>query len=198
MSRTTTRVLQTPEERKEARSVVSRMYKAQGYSDDDGGGIAAFAAGSQATIWGIFLGESLFGTIAAIEDSQYGLPMDAVFKLELDKLRHEGARLIEVGQFAVDHKRYSELSGGKYSPFVAAPLMAAVFAHGLHKKSDYLCICISPKHSAFYERVGFRPTGNLRHYAAVNTPAIAKTFHLSEWMESPFVRGLLTAEHHFE
>jgi hypothetical protein len=185
------RILTNTEGKRAAFAIVQKLYRAHGYLTGKENDIAQHAAGSHATQYGLFYKETMFGTVSIVEDSEEGLPMDASFKDELDVFRKEGKKLIEAGQFAVDHEIYKSLSGGEGSPFAGSPLIAEVFRFAIEHNIDYICITINPKHDRFYEVMGFTQIGGLRHYPSVNAPGIGRVFYVPEWRTSSFVRGIL-------
>ncbi|MBI5405980.1 hypothetical protein HY972_03020 [Candidatus Kaiserbacteria bacterium] len=187
------RPLRDEEERRAAREIVRRVYEKQGY-DVNSGSIARYLDGPDAATFGLFYQDALYATISVVGDGAQGLPMDTIYADELAPWRSEGKKLAEVVQFAVDHDVYVKISGKKPSPFEAAPLFAAVLSHALQKHIDYLCISINPKHDRFYGMLGFKQIGELKHYASVNAPAIARAFYVPDWKTHPFIASFMDKE----
>lgn len=187
------RVATSAEELGAAREVVRRMYEAQGY-DVASGSITAYLGDTGATTFGLFMGDTLYGTISIVRDGSRGLPMDSMYRDELAPWRTEGKVLAEVVQFAIDHARCKEATGRVPGPFAATPLFSVVLACALAEHIDYLCISINPKHDRFYSLLGFKQIGALKQYGAVNAPAIARALYVPEWQAQPLIRSFLGKE----
>lgn len=173
------------DERHIARGIVERKYLAQGYAISDD--IARYLEMPQATTYGLFHDDALYGTISIIVDSEQGLPMDSIYSDELASWRASGKNLAEVVQFAVDR----EVTDKKPSPFEAAPLFGAVLAHALREKIDHLCISINPKHDRFYALLGFTQIGGEKHYGAVGAPAIARVLSVRDATNNPLIASFM-------
>lgn len=102
-------------------------------------------------------------TISAIGDSPLGLPLDGVYRPELDALRGEDRRLIEIGLFAdrrkdIDRTFYAMLELMRYTYWFGRYLGA----------TDYLC-GIPPRRARLYRRAfGFEPIGEEKIYSTVD------------------------------
>jgi len=190
---TSCRSLQGEEERHAAREIVRRAYEAQGY-DVSSGSIARYLDSPHATTFGLFFGETLYGTISIVLDSEKGLPMDSIYADELAPWRAEGKKLAEVVQFAVDHDAYAAVSGKKPPPFEAAPLFATVLSHAIEAQVAYLCISVNPKHDRFYGMLGFKQIGEMKHYGSVGAPAIARALHVPSQNFHPFIARFMKKE----
>jgi hypothetical protein len=108
----------------------------------------------------------VIATVTLVPDSVLGLPMDALYGAELRPLRAAGRRLAEVSALAA-----AEGTG----PVTIAHLMSrlVLYAEGLGRVDD-LCVTVHPRHTRFYERLGFTRLGSVKQYAAVNgAPAVA-------------------------
>jgi hypothetical protein len=116
----------------------------------------------------------LVGTVSLFRDSVLGLPMDDLYRAELDLLRADGRQLAEVSHLAT-------APGGRVIGlavlmrlFRVMVLYAAEFA-GL----DDLCLVISPRHAAFYETyIECDVIGDVRFYRTVGVPAVAMRLDL--------------------
>jgi hypothetical protein len=101
-------------------------------------------------------------TLTAMHDTPAGLPLDSVYPRELDGLRGEGRRLMEVGLLA---DRRASLAR-----FIAAlqHLMRFPYYFGKHAQADILC-GVHPHHAGFYQKqLGFEALGEVKAYASVN------------------------------
>ena len=120
--------------------------------------------------------ENIVGTITVFLDSHEGLPLDKVFRSELDAFRAEGKTIAEVGQFAIDSEADFPLLACKKKPFLSWPLFNLVFRFVAYKQIDRYCIGIHPKHSPFYSTLFFKDAGDVRSYTSVNdAPVLLKT-----------------------
>jgi hypothetical protein len=115
-------------------------------------------------------GPLVVGTATLIEDSQIGLPMDEIYRSELDGFRARGQRLGEASALAAD-PRYRAL--GLALPLRVMGLLVTYAAE--IAALDLLCIAVNPRHVEFYRRrLTFEVCGALRSYAKVNgAPAVA-------------------------
>ncbi|MFZ5426144.1 MAG: N-acyl amino acid synthase FeeM domain-containing protein [Thermodesulfobacteriota bacterium] len=110
---------------------------------------------------------TVLSTISYIPDSDmFGLPMDELYKPEIDALRDAGRKVVEIGSLATQrHRRWQNLM-----MFLAK----AVFRYAMATGADDLCIMVNPKHVRFYGSIFlFQPFGEERHYQKVDAPAVA-------------------------
>lgn len=133
------------------------------------------------------INDIIAGTISLVVDSDRGLPMDEVYREELDKLRGQNKKIAEVCRLATSsdfllEKRNSGTSINNLSLLLS--LFKLVLHHAVGQKIDNLCIAINPKHNSFYSALGFEDIGGLKYYSSVNdAPALAKTLDLSKVKE---------------
>jgi len=110
---------------------------------------------------------TVLSTMSYIPDTQrFGLPMDDLYKPELDTLRDSGRKVVELGSLAtLPQRRMQNL---------IVFLAKAIFRYAMSTHADDLCIMVNPKHVRFYESIFlFEPFGEERHYDKVNAPAVA-------------------------
>lgn len=114
-------------------------------------------------------------TLTLFQDSEMGLPMDAIYKEELDRLRCQGRKIAEVGSLATH-------------PLIPKSDQT-VLMHGnnlMHTYSrdylevDDLVIAINPRHQWFYRFILlFEQIGDLKAYDYVKkAPAVAYRLNL--------------------
>lgn len=118
-------------------------------------------------------GLRIVGTATLIQDSPAGLPMDQIYRDDLDRLRGQGRRLCEGSALAVDCVH--EACGRDVTLRLAGMLVlyAAEVA-----AMDELCIAVHPRHVRFYERwFHARVFGELKSYQYVSG-APAQALHL--------------------
>lgn len=122
-------------------------------------------------------------TVTLIPDSPLGIPMDKIYKNEVDALRGQGRRVSEASQLAIDNRLFPQ---GWFSMFNFNKL---IFLFKLFKlildyaaeveKLDDSCIAVNPKHQYLYKFIGFEKWGGLKYYGSVNNaPAVAKRLDL--------------------
>jgi hypothetical protein len=135
-------------------------------------------------------------------DGTLGLPMDSVYKAELDTLRRQGRRVTEYGMFA--HVRQlaaaSRPAGQDDSQYPAARVQSSVihlmrlaFYFALTRNSSDAVIGVHPRHARFYSRAfGFRQFGPVRTCPAVNhRPVILLHANLKHSLQlDPFPHAL--------
>ena len=124
----------------------------------------------------------VIGTIALIEDSPLGLPMDDAYKAELDIMRRQGLRLAEASMLTLDSRLFST---GTFSMthtkklLLLMRLFKVLFDYVRATPTQELVACFHPKHQLLFEFLGLAPLGGLKAYAGANgTPALARHLNL--------------------
>ncbi|MBI3323716.1 MAG: hypothetical protein HYZ92_00355 [Candidatus Omnitrophica bacterium] len=125
------------------------------------------------------------GTISIVEDSPCGLPMDEVYRTELDDLRGKRLRLAEATLLALDGSLFGR---GVFTMFHAKKLLLtlrlfkALFDYLRSCTTvDELVACFNPKHQILYDFLQLRPLGELKYYSSANNnPAIAKRLNIAQ------------------
>lgn len=116
-------------------------------------------------------------TLTHIPDTaMFGLPLDALYRPEVDALREKGRVVAEVGSLATQYtRRWTNLM---------VYLAKAMFQYSVMSAIDDIVITVNPKHVNFYTQVFlFKPFGEVRHYGSVNAPAVALRINLSETLD---------------
>ncbi len=124
-------------------------------------------------------------TVTLIPDSPLGLPMDKIYKKEVDVLRKKKRKIAEVSQLSIDSSLFPK---GWFSMFNFNKLMFVfrlfklVLDYGIYKeKLNDFCIAVNPKHQYLYKFLEFKQLGKLKYYGEVNqAPALAWRFNLDE------------------
>jgi len=167
--------------------LVVRVYQKEGYfTPENSRGarmrIKKFLSLPASATFGITAGESLIGTASVIMDNTEGLPMDELYREELDVFRRQNKKIAEVGQFAVDKELInSKRQAGENINGLLVPLVLfrCVFKHGIDEDVDIFCVTVNPKHEHFYEQLGFKKIGLQKQYSSVNNaPAQAEILHI--------------------
>ena len=99
------------------------------------------------------------------DDPVFGLPLDMIYKKELDKLRTQGRSISEIGSLVTRNDfRWQNLF---------MHLCQAMYWYARFQKVDDLCIAVNPKHTRFYETVFlFEQIGPKKFYPKVHAPAV--------------------------
>ena len=111
--------------------------------------------------------ESVLSTATVFSDCpQFGLPMDELYGKELDKLRRNNRKILELGSLASNTYEFSLRGIQNFTRLV--------FLYCLFLDADDVCIMVNPKHAAFYRtRCEFETFGEEKHYTRVNAPAVS-------------------------
>ena len=111
-------------------------------------------------------GDKVAGTITLGLDSPSGLAMDKLYKAEVEPLRRQGRRIVELTKLAVD-----ETLGSK-EVLAALFHIAFIYAFHIHQYTDFV-IEVNPRHVGFYKRMlGFEQIGEERMCPRVSAPAV--------------------------
>lgn len=119
--------------------------------------------------------DKLVYSISIFPDSDTGLPMDMVFKNEVDKLRNQGRYVVEAGHLAADN---SYKLNTMNVPMLGNKILHQ-YASG-HLNADDIIIAIHPRYQWVYEELLlFEKLGEIDAYAyANNNPAVAMRLDL--------------------
>lgn len=185
------RVARTRREIEGALSLVYKEYLRKGYISKGYKSklrISLYNALPSSTTFVAKQGNKVLAGVTLVADSAMGLPMDKLYKKELDSVRTQGRRIAEVSQLAIDTNIFGE---GFFSMFnfnkliFVFKLFKAVLDYALtvDKLTD-ICIAINPKQQCLYKFLYFEQLGPLRYYSLVNrAPALAFKLNLTEAQE---------------
>jgi hypothetical protein len=179
-------IARTKKELEEAFALVYKEYAQRGYIPKHYKSklrLSLFNALPTTTTFVAKQGRRVVATVTLIPDSPLGIPMDKIYKREVDRLRRKGRNIAEVSQLSIDSKLFPP---GWFSMFNFAKLIFVFklfklvldYALYVNKVSDF-CIVINPQHQYLYKFLGFEVLGGFRYYGSVNrAPAIAKRLNL--------------------
>lgn len=139
----------------------------------------------------------LIGTVTVVEDGDEGLPMDDLYKKELDVQRKSKKRIAEISQLAIvrNLERFPEINRRLFQSMVLISLLKCVYYQVKHSGVELLSIAINPKHYDFYKSLGFFEIGGLKYYQFVNgAPAFAKAIHINKELEERAESNLILRE----
>jgi hypothetical protein len=191
----------TGEERQQSKELVIEAYLKQGYlSTDDSSDVEdisdVVSKTSSITILARQQADGkLVGTATLVPDSSDGLPMDVIFKSEIDTVRQKEKSIAEVCQLTIKH---GDLSKSKFD--INLDIFSHVLACAKKKGITALCFTVNPKHQAFYQLLNCTQLGDQRAYPLVNkNPAIAFYLNIDNFInglenQPAFIRESLNKE----
>ncbi|MEX0775771.1 MAG: hypothetical protein WD042_08680 [Phycisphaeraceae bacterium] len=143
------------------------------------------ARGSSAVVLGL-LGPQVISTLTCMLDGQQGLPLDLVYRKELEALRQRGRRLCEIGLFA---DRREHLARSLVSLF---GLMRIGIYYAVATGCDDIVIGVHPHHAPFYRRaLAFELIGELdTHPTVCDAPVVLLRMDLAKLLLPNKPRGL--------
>jgi hypothetical protein len=105
-------------------------------------------------------------TISYIPDSPlFGLPLDSLYREEVDALRKQGRKVVEIGSLATE----KSLRGRN----VVMYLYKAIIHYALMTGASDLCLTVNPKHVRFYADIMLcDQIGEEKYYPWVDAPAV--------------------------
>lgn len=111
----------------------------------------------------------VIGTVTLFRDSALGLPMDDLYKEQLDAWRARGRQIVEASHLATDPDNRAHGVAILMRMIRMLIIYAAEFS-----RLDDLCLVVNPRHVEFYEKFfDCRVCGEARSYGNVNgAPAV--------------------------
>ena len=127
----------------------------------------------------------VLATATVIEDSPLGLPMDDVYKTELDLKRRHDRRLAEVGFLAVDSRLFGTgvFSMANSKKLLLVLRLLKVLADFVRStgRIEELVACFHPKHELLFDFLGMKPLGPVKAYSGANgAPVVARCLDLAQ------------------
>lgn len=169
------RIAKTKEEKLAALKLLYQAYLRVGLVQESSSGlrVTPYHLNPQARIF-IATNDSneVIYTMSFIPDSPLGLPLEQIYRREVETFRLMGRKISEIGC----------LAGKQLDLASFMDLCAFVFLFGLNSGVDHYLIAVHPKHARFYERFwGFRQFAPMREYPYVqNFPAVALELDFSK------------------
>ena len=121
------------------------------------------AVGPQTAVMIARLGPVATGTLSAILDNPGGLPLDSVYARELNDLRSQDRKLMELGLFADRREDLARSFGA------ILEMMRLATYYGRHSGATDAVIGVHPRHARFYKRyLSFDVAGPETTYSTVN------------------------------
>ncbi len=181
------RVARTRQELEGAFSIVYKEYLKRGYIPKGYKSnlrISLYNALPTTTTFVAKQGRKVVAGVTLIPDSPLGVPMDKIYKEELDILRRDGCKIAEVSQLAIDTELFGK---GFFSMFNFNKLMFIFklfkvlfdYVMSINELTD-LCIAVNPSHQYLYKFLYFEQFAGLKYYGPVNrAPAVALRLKLT-------------------
>ena len=171
---------ETREELGDAFRLVYDEYKRSGYISEEKPGNMFFYIHHLLPDTAVLLmrcKEKVISTLSLVPDSEeFGLPMDSIYREELDGLRRNDRHLMEACALAT--------SENYRSPNIFANLFRQSYWHAVYSGIDAICIMVNPKHVQFYKRILlFDELGVEKNYPRVGAPAVALQLNVKEYKE---------------
>ena len=176
------KIAATAHELEQAFRLVHDSYVREGYMDPHPSGLrlSIFNALPHSTVFIGCRGNEVLLATTLFPDSFLGLPMDTLYKKELQQVRDEGRFIAEVGAFAVAPDFRDN------NPTVLLYLQKMLYHYTVsYLKIDDFVVTINPKHRLFYQHlIMFSQIGEERQYENVkDSPAIAMRSDLRTFLE---------------
>lgn len=182
------RAVQTTDELKAAARLVYQEYLKRNYTRPNASRMKLsiyHTLPTTTTFIALHRSAGIIGTISLIEDSPLGLPMDEVYRSELDRLRQRGLRLAEASMLSLNGRLFGH---GVFTMFHAKKLLLTLQLFKvmfdylkLCTAADELVACFNPKHQLLYEFLQLKPLGGLKVYPGANrNPAVARHLNIAE------------------
>ena len=121
--------------------------------------------------------ENIISTLSLVTDSEhFGLPMDTIYREEIDALRRRNLRVMEFSALATsDEYRLKN---------IIMYLFRQSYWHAVENNIQEICIMINPRHIRFYKTILlFKDFGPEKLYSRVNAPAVALRLNVDTYPE---------------
>ena len=128
----------------------------------------------------IFVAKSYLTVISSLTEifdtEQFGLPMDELYQKELDGLRSEGRKIVELSALVTPaNTRWIN---------VFMFISKVAYLYSLDRGVNDVCIAVNPRHVRFYKHILlFEELGPQRYYPRVNAPAVALRVNMDRYKE---------------
>ena len=166
------KLVRSKEEYEQVFRAVASKYQASGYeaATSKSFRFTPYHALPETAVFAAKLHNDVVATLSAVSDNAVlGLPMEGIYPGEINALRQQGRKLVEVTSLAD-----RDLSMREFVP-VFVTLMGVMAQFASRQGADTWVITVNPRHRLFYQKVmGFVSIGPQRAYPAVqNHPAEA-------------------------
>ena len=176
LDRPSLKFAETKDELEQSFQLVYNVYKAKGFASYNENGmiynIHSLLPSTTHVIAKSY--KSVISNLTEMFDNKYfGLPIDQLYKEEMDVLRNEERKIVELTSLATPREhRWKNIF--QY-------LVQIVYWYALYSEVDDICISINPKHVRFYKYLfPFEEFGPKRHYERVGAPAVGLRVRVKE------------------
>jgi len=116
-------------------------------------------------------------TVSAVLDSERGLPLDSYYRNELNELRSQNKKLIEIGLLA-DARKENSFS-------IIIDLMAGIARFGVYSNHHDYVIGVHPRRINFFKQTfGFAPLGEIKDYSKLKTAPVVLLYASGKALET--------------
>lgn len=148
------------DEYKQAFNITYEEYVRKGYADENKEFPYCYSQYSllpETCVYVFKTYKTVIATLTEIFDTpEFGLPMDTLYKRELDALRDQGRRIVELSQL-VTSRRYRMKN-------IMITLCKMMFNYSRLSNVDDICIMVNPNHVRFYRQIFLFQTYGEKHY----------------------------------
>ena len=175
------RVVRTRSELEKAYSLVYKEYLKKGFTRKNPYRLRLSfynALAETTTLIAIKDNSEILATATIVSDSDFGLPMEDIFKAEIEQLRDYGKKICEITMLAVDTDFFKH-------NFPALPFSSSLYVFSFFKVIfdyiqyiigfDIMCAAVHPHRKHIFDHLLFQDVGTeKKYYTANGAPAIAK------------------------
>jgi len=116
-------------------------------------------------------------TVSAVLDSKKGLPLDSYYKHELNQLRKQNKKLIEIGLLA-DVREANNFTN-------IVDLMTGIARFGVYSNHHDYVIGVHPRRINFFRQTfGFEPYGEVKDYSKLRTAPVVLMYACGNDLET--------------
>lgn len=174
------KICETLDEYKQAFRIVYDEYDAVGYIKNQHDSRLHYGVHSMLPSTCVFVFKSylnVLSTLTQVEDTElFGIPMDSIYKEEVDELRSQGRKVAEVCALATPKE-------GRWHNLLMF-LGKAYFQYALQVGINDILIMVNPKHVSFYKAIFmFEDFAEEKYYAPVDAPAVALRINYDDFWD---------------
>ena len=171
------KIAETLDEYRQAFGLAYEAYVKSGYIPPDPGHPYYYSPYSFLPDTCLFVFKSYLTVIASLteifDSPALGLPMDDLYKEELDSLRSNNRSIVELSSFVTSHE-YRMRN-------IMVFLSRVMLDYSLMNNVNDICIMVNPKHVRFYTLMFlFEPFGKEKFYSKVQAPAVALRLNMDD------------------
>lgn len=166
------RIVEEKEEIHKAQDTVQKVYESASFFNKGENSFEEYLKKNRVITFGVYKDDILFSTCSLIYDGENGLPLDTLYKKEIDIYREKGCTVVEISQYATDTEKSDTKQG-------AMLLYEALRIYIDASPIEILVVCVHPKYQSFYEMLGFVKKGEEKMYEKVHAIAVCMVYEVS-------------------